>query len=181
MATKAIELSYGLRDQDDKDSYMNKRVELSGKLLEHEFRYAFKYFVNDVKFQIDRSLVRRRRLKINTIIRANAITDRVLFGMATGNWVGRLTGVSEYVPKVNWLNHIIENRKVKSTLDKSRENYEARDVHGTGWGRICAVETPDGPNCGLTKNLALMAKVTTDADLKGIDDILKSLGVYEKK
>jgi len=181
MAVKAIELAYGLREADDKDSYMNKRVELSGKLLEHEFRYAFKYFVNDVKFQIDRSLVRRRRLKINTIIRANAITDRVLFGMATGNWVGRLTGVSEYVPKVNWLNHIIENRKVKSTLDRSRENYEARDVHGTGWGRICPVETPDGPNCGLTKNLALTAKVTTDADPKQVEDILRTLGVYEKK
>jgi len=181
MTVKAIELAYDLRDLDDKDSYMNKRVELSGKLLEHEFRFAFKYFVNDVKFQIDRSLVRRRRLKINTIIRPNAITDRIQFGMATGNWVGRLTGVAEYVPKVNWLNHIIENRKVKSTLDKSRENYEARDVHGTGWGRICPIETPDGPNCGLTKNLAITAKVTTDAALAGVEDILRSMNVYEKK
>jgi DNA-directed RNA polymerase beta subunit len=89
--------------------------------------------------------------------------------------------VSEYVPKVNWLNHIIENRKVKSTLDKSRENYEARDVHGTGWGRICPVETPDGPNCGLTKNLAMMAKVTTDSEQEGVENILQGLGVYERK
>jgi len=181
MAVRAIELANGKRDVEDKDSYMNKRVELSGKLLEHQFRFAFTYFTKDIKFQIDRNIVRRRRLRINTIIRSNTITDRIKFGMATGTWVNRLTGVSEYVQTVNWLNHIASNRKVKSTLDKSRENYEARDVHGTGWGRICPIETPDGANCGLTKNLALMARVTTDANTDPVEDLIKKLGVYSKK
>lgn len=180
LAQRAIDLAYGLREEDDKDAYFNKRVELGGKLLEREFRYAFNYFVNDIKFQIDRNIVRRRRLKINTIIRPDVVTERVMFGMATGSWVGRLTGVSAFFTRYNWLNHIIEARKVKSTLDNTRENYEARDVHGTGWGRICPIETPDGPNCGLVKNLALMAKVTTDLEAADFDTLLNKLGVSPK-
>ncbi len=180
LAQRSIDLAYGLREEDDKDAYFNKRVDLAGKLLERQFRYAFNYFINDIKFQIDRNIVRRRRLKINTIIRPDVVTDRIMFGMATGSWVGRLTGVSSFFTRYNWLNHIIEARKVKSTLDNTRENYEARDVHGTGWGRICPIETPDGPNCGLVKNLALMSKVTTDLENVDMEGMLKKFGVYSK-
>lgn len=180
MAQRAIELAYGLRSVDDRDSYNNKRVELSGKLLEREFLQAFNYFVNDIKLQIDRNLVRRRRLKINTIIRPDVITDRIMFGMATGTWAGKLTGVSSFFTRYNALNPIIEMRKLKSTLDNSRENYEARSVHGTGWGRVCPVETPDGPNCGLIKNLSIMARVTNDYEKDDLEPILRKLNVYDK-
>jgi len=180
MAQRAIELAYGMRDQDDRDSYHNKRVELSGKLLEKEFMQAFNYFLNDIKFQIDRNIVRRRRLKINTIIRTDVITDRIMFGMATGTWAGKLTGVSSFFTRYNAMNPIIEGRKVKSTLDSTRENYEARAVHGTSWGRVCPIETPDGPNCGLIKNLSIMSRVTTDYDGQDIEPLLRKLNVYEK-
>jgi len=52
MAEKAIERAYNLRGEDDKDHYANKRLELSGKLMEHLFRYSFKYFIKDLKFNI---------------------------------------------------------------------------------------------------------------------------------
>lgn len=180
MAQRAIELAYNLRDEDDKDSYNNKRIELSGKLLERQFMQAINYFINDIKFQIDRNIVRRRRLKINTIIRPDVVTDRIMFGMATGIWAGKLTGVSSFFTRYNWLNPIIEARKVKSTLDSSRENYEARSVHGTAWGRVCPIETPDGPNCGLIKNLAVMSRVTTDYEGSDLDSLLRKLNVSEK-
>src|SRR3989344_629343 len=66
MATKSIERHYGLREEDDKDHYSNKRLELSGKLMEHLFRYSFKYFIKDLRFQIDRTITRRRKLNIAT-------------------------------------------------------------------------------------------------------------------
>lgn len=180
MAQRAIELAYGLRTIDDRDSYPNKRIELSGKLLERQFMQAFNYFINDIKLQIDRNLVRRRRLKINTIIRPDVISDRIMFGMATGTWAGKLTGVSTFFTRYNWLNSIIEMRKLKSTLDNSRESYEARSVHGTSWGRVCPVETPDGPNCGLIKNMSIMAKITTDYENEDLEPLLRKLNVYEK-
>ncbi|MEK6973170.1 MAG: DNA-directed RNA polymerase subunit B'' [archaeon] len=177
MASKAIEKAYGLRGEDDKDHYANKRLELSGKLMEHLFRYAFKYLVKDLKFQIDRTVTRRRKLNISTIIRPDAISERIRFAMATGNWIGRATGVSKFMDRVNYLSPLTDIRKVKSSLNKNRELYEARDVHGTHWGRMCPIETPDGPNCGLVKNLALLSKVTTDVKTIDIEDIVKKLGV----
>ena len=72
-------------------------------------------------------------------------------------------------------------RKVKSPLNKNRELYEARDVHGTHWGRLDGIETPDGPQCGLVKNLSLMVEVTTETDEKPIEEFLYGRGVKLKK
>lgn len=180
MATKAIERANGMRGADDKDHYANKRLELSGKLMEHLFRYAFKYFIKDLKFQIDRTVTRRRKLSISTIVRPGAISERIRFAMSTGNWIGRATGVSKFMDRVNYLSPLTDLRKVKSPLDKNRELYEARDVHGTHWGRLCPVETPDGPQCGLVKNLSLLAGVTTEVSEDNVERYLKEMGVKLK-
>ncbi|MFH1588167.1 MAG: DNA-directed RNA polymerase subunit B'' [Candidatus Diapherotrites archaeon] len=180
MATKAIERANGLRGEDDKDRYSNKRLELSGKLMEHLFRYSFKYFIKDLKFQVDRTVTRRRKLNISTVVRPGAITERIRFAMSTGNWIGRATGVSKYMDRINYLSPLTDLRKVKSPLDKNRELYEARSVHGTHWGRLCPIETPDGPQCGLVKNLALLSEVTIDTNEKPIEEILKEMGVKIK-
>ena len=177
MATKAIERANGLRGEDDKDHYANKRLELSGKLMEHLFRYAFKYFIKDLRFQIDRTITRRRKLNIATVVRPGAITERIRFAMSTGNWIGRATGVSKFMDRVNFLSPLTDLRKVKSPLSKNRELYEARDVHGTHWGRLDPIETPDGPQCGLVKNISLLAEVTTEVDEKPIEELLRKKGV----
>ena len=181
MATKAIERAYGLRSDDDKDHYSNKRLELSGKLMEHLFRYSFKYFIKDLKFQIDRTVTRRRKLNISTVVRPGAVSERIRFAMSTGNWIGRATGVSKFMDRVNYLSPLTDLRKVKSPLNKNRELYEARDVHGTHWGRLGPVETPDGPQCGLVKNLALMAEVTTEVEEQPIEELLHKKGVKMRK
>jgi len=177
MASRAIERYYGLRLEDDKDNYTNKRLELAGKLMEHLFRYGFKYFVKDLKFQIDRTVTRRRKLNISTVVRPDALNERIRFAMSTGNWIGRATGVSKYMDRVNYLSPLTDLRKVKSPLNKSRELYEARDVHGTHWGRLCPIETPDGPQCGLVKNLSLLTRVTTESYSGKIEELLKEKGV----
>jgi DNA-directed RNA polymerase subunit B len=51
---------------------------------------------------------------------------------------------------------------VESLLTSNRENYRARDLHGTHFGRFCAVETPEGGKIGLTKNIAIFAKISED-------------------
>ena len=175
MATKIIEKAYNLRAEADKDHYANKRLEVAGKLMEHLFRYSFKHFVNDLKFQIDRTISRHRKLNINTVIRPDAISERIRFAVSTGTWVGQITGVCAFMDRINYVAPLTNMRKVKSTLDSQRELYEARDVHGTHWGRLCPVETPDGPNCGLSKNLALMARVTMDVNPSIISEYLDVL------
>ena len=100
--------------------------------------------------------------------------------MSTGNWIGRATGVSKFMDRVNYISPLTDLRKVKSPLDKNRELYEARDVHGTHWGRLCPIETPDGPQCGLVKNLAMLAEVTTEVEEEPVEKFLKEMGVKLK-
>jgi DNA-directed RNA polymerase beta subunit len=177
MTEKAIEKAYNLRKTADKDHYANKRLELSGRLMENLFRSSYKSFTKDLRFQVDRAISRHRKLNINTIIRPNAITEKIMFAISTGTWVGQVTGVTNSIQIENYLTGITRLRRIRSSLDTSRELYDARDVHGTHFGRLCPIETPDGPNCGLTKNVAITARVTTETDSESIVEFLENSGV----
>jgi DNA-directed RNA polymerase subunit B len=66
-------------------------------------------------------------------------------------------------------------------LSRSQPNFEARDLHSTHWGRLCPNETPEGANCGLVKNLALMSSVSVGTDPEKIKRTLLYLGVMPAK
>ena len=175
MARRVIEVSLGLRPIDDKDHYKNKRLKLAGDMLAVLFRYVFRQFQRDVKYQLEKLLVKRReieRININMLVRANIITDKLRHHMATGNWVGGKTGVSQLLDRTNYLATLSHLRRVVSPLSRSQPHFEARELHSTQWGRICPIETPEGPNCGLVKNLSLMAVVTTGEDFESVKRML---------
>ena len=66
-------------------------------------------------------------------------------------------------------------RRIKSPLAKKHPHFKARDVHGTQWGKICPSETPEGQEVGLTKYLALMAKITVGADESATEKKIREL------
>jgi DNA-directed RNA polymerase beta subunit len=68
-------------------------------------------------------------------------------------------------------------RRVVSPLARSQPHFEARDLHPTQWGRLCPNETPEGPNCGLVKNMALTTEVSEGAEGEDIRHSLYDLGV----
>ncbi len=177
MAEAVFELALGLRMEDDKDHYANKRLKLAGDLMEEIFRVAFLRLVKDVKYQLERAKVRGRPLKMSTAVRADVLTDRIMHPMATGNWVGGRTGVSQLIDRHNYLSVLSHLRRVVSPLSRSQPHFEARDLHPTQWGRICPNETPEGPNCGLVKNFAQYTEVSIGVDEEEIKGILYSLGV----
>ena len=163
--------------QDDKDHYANKRVKLAGDLMEELFAYAFKFFVKDVKYQIERTSARGRRMSIQTIVSSDTLTEKILYAMGTGTWVAGQTGVSQVLDRTNYVSTIAHLRRIKSPLAKKHPHFRARDVHGTQWGKICPSESPEGQEVGLTKYLAMMAKVTTGADEAFTEEKLKELGI----
>jgi DNA-directed RNA polymerase subunit B len=66
-------------------------------------------------------------------------------------------------------------RRIISPLSRSQPHFEARDLHSTQWGRLCPSETPEGPNCGLVKNLALMSFISVGIDERPIEELLYEL------
>jgi DNA-directed RNA polymerase subunit B" len=178
MAEACFDLVLNKRRIDDKDHYSNKRLKLAGDLMEDLFRISLNRLTRDIKYQLERASMRHRDLSIATAVRADVLTERLLHPLATGNWVGGKTGVSQLLDRIDHMAVLSHLRRVISPLSRSQPHFEARDLHPTQWGRICPSETPEGPNCGLVKNFAQMVEIS-----KGVDDeeeilrILHNLGV----
>ena len=181
VARTVLELSLGMRREDDKDHYANKRLKLAGDLMEDLFRVAFANLVKDLKYQLERSYARRRELKISSAIRPDLLTQRLLHALATGNWVGGRAGVSQLLDRTSNMSALSHLRRVTSPLTRSQPHFEARDLHPTQWGRLCPNETPEGQNCGLVKNCALVIDVSEGFPEEEVKLLLADLGTKQVK
>lgn len=177
MVVRILELALGSRGPDDKDHYANKRLRLAGDLMEDLFRVAFYNLTRDIKYQLERSVVRGKEPSVQTAVRADVLTERIRHALATGNWVGGRAGVSQLLDRTNYMSVVSHLRRVISPLSRSQPHFEARDLHPTQWGKICPSETPEGPNCGLVKNLAISSEFSTGIDELGVEPMLYDLGV----
>ncbi len=179
MANRVLQLYLEKREPDDKDHYKNKRLRLAGDLIAEIFREAFNALVNSIQSQLEEQVSTRPRSKLNLryLVRSDIITERLRSALATGNWGRERTGVSQALDRTNWISLLSHLRRVISPLSRGQIHFEARDLHGTHWGRLCPFETPEGINCGLVKNLALMSYISVGVDETEIEDLLYKLGV----
>ncbi|MGC8669537.1 MAG: DNA-directed RNA polymerase subunit B'' [Candidatus Micrarchaeia archaeon] len=180
MAEKATMVGLGYIKPDDRDHYMNKRIKLAGELMEELFNNAFKFFVKDIRYHVERTTARGRRLSVRTNINPDTLTEKLLYSMGTGSWPAGQTGVSQVLERTNVATMLAHLRRIKSPLAKKHPHFKARDVHGTHVNKLCPSETPEGVEVGLTRYLALMAKVTVGAEEKVLLDKLKELKLVEK-
>jgi DNA-directed RNA polymerase subunit B len=174
---KYIEVSNGNLDVDDKDHYMNKKLKLSGDLLGDLFRVNLKVLVGDLLYNFQRIVKRGKFPSIKVIIRDKLLTQRIYSSMATGNWVGGRKGISQRIQRLNFLESLSHLQRVVSPLSTSQENFEARELHCTHLGRLCPIETPEGTNIGLRKNLSLLCSISAEANEGELVKSLKNLGL----
>jgi len=179
MLKRFIQVSRGQRAADDKDHYMNKRWRLSGDLLLELFRSNFKILTGDIIYNFQRIIKRGKLPSVKVIIRDSLLTSRLYSAMATGNWVGGRQGVAQRLDRINFLSMISHLQKVNSPLSSSQENFEARALHCTHIGRLCPIETPEGTNIGLRRNMALMCRTSQNIDSKLLREQLVQMGVKE--
>lgn len=177
MAERAILVAQKRIPADDKDHYANKRIKLAGDLMEELFRYAFQFLVKDIAYQAGRADARGRRLAVQTLVRPDALSDRIRYSMATGNWIAGQTGVSQLLDRTSFLSSMSHLRRIISPLSRKHPHFKARDLHGTHWGKLCPNESPEGPSCALVKNLALMCEVSIGAPEEELEQLLSRIGV----
>ena len=157
---QVLEMAINNKEPNDKDHYANKRVRLAGDLIEDLFRVSLQQLARDLKYQLERHHNRKRDLKITSCLRPDVLTSKVMHALATGNWVGGRSGVSQLLDRTTFLAALSHMRRVTSPLVRSQPHFEARDLHPTQWGRLCPNETPEGQNCGLVKNAAQMIDIS---------------------
>src|SRR3989338_4818525 len=174
---KFILVTRGQISLDDKDHYINKRIKMSGDLLADLFRVNLKILIGDLLYNFQRIVKRGKFQSIKVVIRDKLLTSGIYSSMATGNWVGGRKGISQRIQRINYLECLSHLQRVVSPLSTTQENFEARELHCTHLGRLCPVETPEGTNIGLRKNLALMAELSTAQDEGKLINSLKSVGL----
>ncbi len=145
----------------DKDHYSNKRVRLSGDLLSDLFRVNLNILLREIQHSLQKTVKRRRFYSIKTIAKSTLFSHRMESAIATGSWIGARSGVTQNMDKTNKFSMMSQLQRVASTLPGEQENFAARTLHPTHYGRFCPIETPEGTEIGLRKNLAMLSKIST--------------------
>lgn len=158
----------------DKDHYANKRVRLSGDLLSTLFRVNLGILLRDIQYSLQKSAKRKKFFSIKVLAKSTLFSHRVESAIATGSWTGERSGITQNMDKTNYLAIISQLQRVSSMLPSDQENFMARTLHPTHYGRFCPIETPEGTEIGLRKNLALLSRVSTRTDLDE-SEFIKSL------
>ncbi|WP_413438583.1 DNA-directed RNA polymerase subunit beta [Sulfuriferula sp. GW1] len=148
-----VELRNGRGEIDDIDHLGNRRVRSVGELAENQFRAGLVRVERAVKERL--SQAESENLMPHDLINAKPVSAAVkeFFGSSQ---------LSQFMDQTNPLSEITHKRRVSALgpggLTRERAGFEVRDVHPTHYGRVCPIETPEGPNIGLINSLALFAR-----------------------
>lgn len=176
---KVIRLHLNKIEEDDLDHYSNKRLRLAGDLLEILLRSILlgKWgLITRITYNYQKLTKRGRLPPLQAIVESNVLTNQLVSALAIGSWVGGRTGVSQRLERGSYIKSISHMRNVLSPLTSTQEHFEARELHPTHWGKLCASETPEGATIGLRKYLAIMAEVTkgvSEKEFKSMQTILQ--------
>lgn len=176
---KILRLHLGKIEEDDLDHYSNKRLRLSGDLLEILLRSILlgKWgLITRITYNYQKLAKRGRVPPLQAIVETNVLTNQLNSALAIGSWVGGRTGVSQRLERGSYIKTLSHMRNVLSPLTSTQEHFEARELHPTHWGKLCSSETPEGATIGLRKYLAIMAEVTSgigEKDKKNLEKILE--------
>ncbi|MEK7134894.1 MAG: DNA-directed RNA polymerase subunit B, partial [Patescibacteria group bacterium] len=140
-------------------------MRLSGDLLATLFRVNLGILIRDIQYSLQKSAKRKKFFSIKIIAKSTLFSHRVESAIATGSWTGERSGITQNMDKTNYLAIISQLQRVSSMLPSDQENFAARTLHPTHYGRFCPIETPEGTEIGLRKNLAILSQVSTRTDL----------------
>ncbi|KAK9052552.1 hypothetical protein SSX86_029182 [Deinandra increscens subsp. villosa] len=167
----------GRRQQDDRDHYGNKRLDLAGPLLGSLFRMLFRKLTRDVRSYVQKSVDTGKDVNLQFAIKAKTITSGLKYSLATGNWgqvnsAGSRAGVSQVLNRLTYASTLSHLRRLNSPIGREGKLAKPRQLHNSHWGMMCPAETPEGQACGLVKNLALMVYITVGSAANPILEFL---------
>ena len=149
-----VELRDGKGEIDDIDNLGNRRVRSVGELMENQYRVGL--------LRMERAIKERMSsIEIDTVMPQDLINAKPA-AAAVREFFGS-SQLSQFMDQTNPLSEITHKRRLSALgpggLTRERAGFEVRDVHPTHYGRICPIETPEGPNIGLINSLATFARV----------------------
>jgi len=171
---------------DDRDAYPNKRVVTTGALLTHLFRQLFQKVCNDTRNEFVQEVNNDtwkkagqplEILNINNlykILKVSTIEGKMKQALATGNFTvqgmgtnsstslsnATKVGVSQVLARMSYAATLSHIRRIQTPVEKSGKLLAPRKLHGTSWGFMCPVETPEGHSVGIVKTMSLLTSIS---------------------
>jgi len=189
MTNILLQTSFGWLLESDRDSYLNKRVDLTGPLLNNLLRNYFNKLVKDMKKQIIREINTGSwksnddyeniitKTNIYKIIKSTTIEQGIKRALATGDFGikqinSNKVGVAQVLNRLTYLSSLSHLRRVNTPIDKSGKLVPPRRLHNSTWGFLCPAETPEGQSVGVVKNLAYLSHITINSNSSGLYDYI---------
>ena len=182
MVYRLANCALGRTNEDDRDHYGKKRLDMAGALFAGLFRQLFRRFTKETQMNMKELIDQNRENTLKNAIRSNIITHGLRYALATGNWgtnkSGQVqkTGVAQVLNRLTFVSSLSHLRRLNTPLQKQGKLTKPRQLHNTHWGMVCPAETPEGQSCGLVKNLSMMAYVSVGTPSIIVQDTLESLG-----
>ena len=160
---KLILTELGMRPEDDRDNYSNKRVETAGILCRELFRTLFKRYIGSIKSQLDKK--KQQPEAITSIKRSTYITQGLRKSFTTGNWGVQKnsyirTGVAGVLSRMTYGATLSHLRRIVLPVGKEGKNAKIRQIHTSQFGYICPSESPEGKTAGIVLNFSLLTSVS---------------------
>ena len=163
---------------DDRDSYINKRLDAPGVLIANLFRQYYGRVIKDMRMLVQKDLNNANaawratnklihiltRNNVSKIIKASIIESGLKYGLATGNWGAKThrmrQGVAQVLNRMTYPATTSHLRRIVTPIEKTGKLVQPRKLHPTQFGIICPSETPEGASVGLVKNMALLTTIS---------------------
>jgi DNA-directed RNA polymerase II subunit RPB2 len=207
MANKLMQASFEWIKGDDRDSYINKRIDLTGTSLNNLFRNYFNKLVKDMEKQIIKEINNGswrssedylnivNLTNIYKIVKSNTIENGFKRALSTGDFGikhanSNKVGVAQVLNRLTYVASLSHLRRISTPTDKSGKLVPPRKLHNTSWGFLCPAETPEGASVGIVKNMSYMSHITIHSNSNSLYeyiephvislDLLTPLTVYDK-
>ena len=202
MIRKMIRIFLGYDSYDNRDSYMNKRIDTPGILMSNLFRQCYGKMTKEIKALIERELNLWRANQssiatcdiisdnnIHRYFRQSLLESWLKYSLSTGNWgiksMGSFQnirpGVSQVLNRMSYASTLSHLRRINTAMEKNGKLVQPRKLDNSQMGMICPAETPEGSSVGLVKNMALSTNISVYMNSTHIRNLLveNNVQVYD--
>ena len=199
MINKAISVYLGYEPYDNRDSYINKRIDSPGMLMSNLFRQCYGKITKELKTMIEKDINQWRndnsyvvdivsdKQHITKYFKQGLLDSWLKYALSTGNWgiktIGSFQNIKQGVSQVlNRMSHhstLSHLRRINTAMEKNGKLIQPRKLDNSQYGVICACETPEGAPVGLVKNMAISTNISIYSCHVLIKQLLIENGVIE--
>ena len=195
MVRKILSIHLGYMDYDNRDSYLNKRIDTPGILFSNLFRQCYGKLIKEVRNLVVRELNLWRanpsmqqeiinQNNVHRFFKSSVIETGLRYALSTGNWgvktIGSFQnirqGVAQVLNRMSYLSTLSHMRRINTPMEKNGKLIQPRKLENSQFGMICPNETPEGAAVGLVKNIALSTSITVSTSSAYVREVLLELG-----